>query len=84
MIYADDKIYSYLGPNTYVYIQRRKYAAIEFDNRLLLERLATIVQHKTIDNEMSKETTLHHTFRKQISVQKKKMQMHKLTEQNHR
>jgi hypothetical protein len=33
---------------------------------------------------MSKEANLHHAFRKQISVQKKKAEMAKITEQNHR
>mmetsp|Transcript_12507 Transcript_12507/g.12925 ORF Transcript_12507/g.12925 Transcript_12507/m.12925 type:complete len:192 (+) Transcript_12507:56-631(+) len=31
--------------------RRRQYAAIELDNRLILERLAKVMQHKTIDND---------------------------------
>jgi hypothetical protein len=30
---------------------RRQYAAIELDNRLILERLAKVMQQKTIDND---------------------------------
>ena len=42
--------------------QRREFAAIEFDNKLLLERLAKVVQQKTIDNEIHKSVEFHGTY----------------------
>ena len=64
--------------------QRRKYAAIEFDNKLLLERLAAVVQTKTIDNEVNEMTKLHTNFKKKLSLTKKKIEMQKITEENQR
>ena len=64
--------------------KRRKFAAIEFDNKLLLERLAAVVQTKTIDNEIDEVTQLHVVFKKKLSLSKKKMEMQKVTEENQR
>jgi hypothetical protein len=64
--------------------QRRRYAAIEFDNKLLLERLATIVQHKTIDNEIHKSVESHAKFKKKLVLTKKRLEMQKITEENQR
>ena len=50
----------------------------------MLERLATIVQHKTIDNELSDVTNTHQKFVKKISLQKKRQEMQRITGENHR
>ena len=42
----------------------REFANIEFDNKLLLERLAKVVQQKTIDNEIHKSVAMHAQFKK--------------------
>lgn len=63
---------------------RRKFQIIEQKNRELLERLATIVQSKTIDNELDDITNLHIKFVKKNSVQKKRQEMKKVTDSNHR
>jgi E3 ubiquitin-protein ligase TRIP12 len=64
--------------------KRRKFAAIEFDNKLLLERLAAVVQTKTIDNEMDKATQHHKVFKAKLSLTKKKLELQKITEENQR
>lgn len=57
---------------------------IEFDNKLLLERLAKVVQHKTIDNEIHKSVEMHARFKKKLILTKKRVEMQKLTEENQR
>ena len=64
--------------------KRRKFAAIEFDNKLLLERLAAVVQTKTIDNDVNEMTKLHTSFKKKLSLTKKKLQLAKISEENQR
>jgi Hemingway/CFA97 len=51
---------------------------------LLLERLAAVVQTKTIDNEVNEMTKFHSRFKKKLSVTKKKLEMQKITEENQR
>lgn len=60
------------------------FAAIEFDNRLLLERLAKIVQHKTIDNEIHHSVATHAAFKAKLGLTKKRLDMQKITEENQR
>jgi hypothetical protein len=64
--------------------KRRKYAAIEFDNKLLLERLAKIVQKKTVDNQVHESVRLHSKLKKKIAGTQKRLMMQKVTEENHR
>lgn len=64
--------------------KRREFAAIEFDNKLLLERLAKVVQQKTIDNEIHKSVEFHATFKKKLNLTKKRLEMQKITEENQR
>ena len=64
--------------------QRRKFQAIEFDNKLLLERLAAVVQTKTIDNEVNEITKLHVAFKKKLSLTKHKLELAKISEENQR
>jgi hypothetical protein len=54
------------------------------DNRLMLERLAKVVQHKTIDNEIHKSVAMHATFKKKLGLTKKRLEMQKITEENQR
>ena len=62
----------------------REFANIEFDNKLLLERLAKVVQQKTIDNEIHKSVQMHAQFKKKLGLTKKRLEMQKLTEENQR
>ena len=62
----------------------REFANIEFDNKLLLERLAKVVQQKTIDNEIHKSVAMHAQFKKKLRLTKKRLEMQKLTEENQR
>ena len=62
----------------------REFANIEFDNKLLLERLAKVVQQKTIDNEIHKSVAMHAQFKKKLGLTKKRLEMQKLTEENQR
>jgi len=64
--------------------KRREFASIEFDNKLLLERLAKVVQQKTIDNEIHKSVEFHANFKKKLNLTKKRLQMQKITEENQR
>lgn len=64
--------------------QRREFLNIEFDNKLLLERLAKVVQNKTIDNEIHKSVEMHAKFKKKLVMTQKRHQMQKLTEENQR
>lgn len=64
--------------------QRRYFASIEFDNKLMLERLATAVQKKSLDNEMHEAVVYHRFFKKKIALTKKRLEMQKITEENQR
>mmetsp|Transcript_7986 Transcript_7986/g.8753 ORF Transcript_7986/g.8753 Transcript_7986/m.8753 type:complete len:183 (-) Transcript_7986:250-798(-) len=64
--------------------KRRQYLNIEFDNKLMLERLAKVVQHKTIDNEIHHSVEMHAKFKKKLVLTKKRMDMQRLTEENQR
>lgn len=63
-------------------MQRREFLNIEFDNKLLLERLAKVVQHKSIDNEIHKSVEMHAKFKKKLGMTLKRSQMQRLTEEN--
>jgi hypothetical protein len=65
-------------------LQRRKHAAIEYDNKLLLERLATIVQSKTIDNQIQHSTAVHASFKIEMLKTKKRLEMQRITTENQR
>lgn len=80
LILNASKIYLHI----HLLLQRRKYAAIEFDNKLLLERLAKIVQKKTVDNEVHESVRLHSKLKKKIAGTQKRLVMQKITEENHR
>lgn len=65
-------------------VKRREYALIEQNNKLLLERLAKIVQTKTIDNVMSVDTQKHHELKRRLGLLKKRDQMQRITADNQR
>jgi hypothetical protein len=50
----------------------------------MLERLAKVVQHKTIDNEIHKSVEFHANFKKKLGLTKKRVEMQRLTEENQR
>lgn len=50
----------------------------------MLERLAKVVQHKTIDNEIHKSVEMHAKFKKKLGLTKKRVEMQRLTEENQR
>lgn len=62
--------------------KRRELLNIEFDNKLMLERLAKVIQHKSIDNEIHKSVDFHQKFKKKLSLQQKRAKMQRLTEEN--
>jgi hypothetical protein len=49
----------------------------------MLERLARVVQSTSIDNEIHKSVEMHARFKKQLVLTKKRIQMQKLTDENH-
>lgn len=57
---------------------------IEYDNKLLLERLAKVVQTKSIDNEIHESIDMHAKFKKKMLLNRKRMDMQKLTDENYR
>lgn len=48
----------------------------------MLERLAKVVQHKGIDNEIHKSVEFHQQFKKKLLQQQKRSRMLKLTVEN--
>ncbi len=54
------------------------------DNRLMLERLAKVVQQKSIDNEIHKSVAMHAEFKRKLGLTKKRLEMQKITEENKR
>ena len=60
----------------------RHTSVIEMENRLMLERLAKVVQHKSIDNEIHKSVAMHAAFKKKLGLTKKRLHMQKITEEN--
>ncbi len=50
----------------------------------MLERLAKVVQHKTIDNEIHHSVEMHAKFKKKLGLTKKRVEMQRLTEENQR
>jgi len=64
--------------------KQRFQSVVEMDNRLMLERLAKVVQNKTIDNEIHKSVAMHAQFKKKLGMTKKRLEMQKLTEENQR
>lgn len=50
----------------------------------MLERLAKVVQNKTIDNEIHKSVEFHANFKKKLGLTKKRVEMQRLTEENQR
>ena len=63
--------------------QRRKLAAIETDNKILLERLTTIVQSK-IDDKTHPLTAVHASFKIDMLRTKKRIETQKITSENQR
>jgi hypothetical protein len=57
-------------------------SVIEMENRLMLERLAKVVQHKSIDNEIHKSVAMHAAFKKKLGLTKKRLHMQRITEEN--
>ncbi len=57
---------------------------IEFDNKLMLERLAKVIQNKSIDNEIHHSVDMHAKFKKKLGLTQKRVQMQKLTVENQR
>ena len=49
-----------------------------------MERLANVVQQKTIDNEIHGATAMHQKFKKKLVETKKRIDMQKITEENQR
>eukprot|EP00429_Kryptoperidinium_foliaceum_P116358 CAMPEP_0176301358 /NCGR_PEP_ID=MMETSP0121_2-20121125/60812_1 /TAXON_ID=160619 /ORGANISM="Kryptoperidinium foliaceum, Strain CCMP 1326" /LENGTH=184 /DNA_ID=CAMNT_0017642807 /DNA_START=14 /DNA_END=567 /DNA_ORIENTATION=- len=64
--------------------KRREFLNIEFDNKLMLERLAKVIQNKSIDNEIHHSVDMHAKFKKKLGVTQKRVQMQKLTVENQR
>jgi hypothetical protein len=62
--------------------KRREFAMIEFDNKLLLQRLAKVVQNKSIDNEIHESVSMHQTFKAKLQLKVKKVQMQKIVDDN--
>ena len=60
-----------------MHYQRRQYAAIEFDNRLILERLAKVMQHKTIDNDPPPSKSIGRQ-------QARRLELQRITQENQR
>lgn len=48
----------------------------------MLERLAKVVQKKTIDNQMHESVAFHRYFKKKLGLVKKRIEMQKITEEN--
>ena len=65
-------------------LKRRHFLAIEFDNKLLLERLAKIVQKTSLDNQVHHSVEMHQKFKDKMRVTKKRVQMTKITDENQR
>lgn len=63
--------------------QRRKLAAIETDNKILLERLTTIVTSK-IDDQTHPLTAVHASFKIDMLRTKKRIETQKITSENQR
>ena len=73
-----------LQKSYHFFFQRRKHAAIEYDNKLLLERLATIVQTKSVDNQIQQSTAIHATFKVEMLRHKKRLEIQRITTENQR
>lgn len=50
----------------------------------MLERLAKVIQNKTIDNEIHHSVDMHAKFKKKLGLTQKRVQMQKLTVENQR
>ena len=50
----------------------------------MLERLAKVIQHKSIDNEIHESVEMHAKFKKKLGHTLKRVQMQKLTQENQR
>ena len=57
--------------------RRRQHAAIEFDNRLVLERLAKVMQKKTIDNDPPRNLSIGRQ-------QARRLELQRITQENQR
>lgn len=62
--------------------KRREFLNIEFDNKLMLERLAKVIQNKSIDNEIHQSVEMHAKFKKKLVATQKRSEMQKLTREN--
>lgn len=50
----------------------------------MLERLAKVIQNKSIDNEIHHSVDMHAKFKKKLGITQKRVQMQKLTVENQR
>jgi len=62
--------------------KRREFLAIEYDNKLMLERLASAVKEGCIDNKMHKSITFHREFKARQLLQAKRSRLHTITGEN--
>jgi hypothetical protein len=62
--------------------KRREFLAIEYDNKLMLERLAEAVKEGCIDNKMHKSVSFHREFKARQLVQAKRSRLQQITEEN--
>jgi hypothetical protein len=64
--------------------QRRRYASIEYDNRILLARIATIIQSKPSGNETCDTSELYSTSKREITKSRKRVELQKISDENHK
>jgi len=62
--------------------KRREFLAIEYDNKLMLERLAKAIQGKGIDNKIHNSVKFHQEFKRKLAQQTKRERLAKLTREN--
>ena len=57
---------------------------IQYENRLMLERIAKSIQSHQLDNSQSKSHTLHYQFMRKLSNEKRIRNMNEITQNNHK
>lgn len=62
--------------------KRREFLAIEYDNKLMLERLAAAVKDAQVDNKMHKSVSFHREFKAKQLLQAKRSRLLKITTDN--
>ena len=65
-------------------LQRRRYASIEYDNRILLARIATIIQSKPSTNEINETSDIYSTSKRELTKSRKKVELQKICDENHK